>query len=264
MGSEIKTLTNELAQNPDSLVFLELAEKLRVRGQLLGAAKVLVAGLTRHPGLADAHDMYARVLVDMGHLRHGFEEWTAAIEAEPRHVGARKGLGFLCFRWGDLDGALEHLELALSADPMDGSVVQGLRMVRDAAENATGTPVAEVRTSVFDGLEGAQNGLLLVDKMGRVLGGGTTDVAGKDTSADVAAFVSAGVQEAERTARILELGTWEWMAIDGPGGNLYLNRPNPDSLLVVARDRSVPVGRLTLLAAKAAEAARKWLEEQRL
>lgn len=264
MASDIKSLTNELAKNPDSMVFLELAENLRTRGQLLGAAKVLVAGLTRHPNLADAHDLYARVLVDLGHLRHGFEEWTAAIEANPRHVGARKGLGFLCFRWGDLDGALEHLELALAADPMDASVVQGLRMVRDAAEQQSDQRVSEVRPSVFEGLEGAQKGLLLVDNRGRVLGGGMTDAAGQDTSEDVAAHVSAGVQEAERTARILNLGAWEWMAIDGPGGNLYLSRPNQDCLLVVARDRSVPLGRLTLLAAKAAEAARSWLEEQRL
>ena len=150
MGSEIRALTNELTQNPDSMVFLELAETLRARGQLLGAAKVLVAGLTRHPDLADAHDLYARVLVDMGHLRHGYEEWTAAITSDPRHVGARKGLGFLCFRWGDLDGALEHLELALAADPMDASVVQGLRMVRDAAENATEESVESVCTGVFE------------------------------------------------------------------------------------------------------------------
>jgi tetratricopeptide (TPR) repeat protein len=156
VGRDVKTLTNELAQNPDSMVFLELAETLRVRGQLHGAAKVLVAGLTRHPGSADAHDMYARVLVDMGHLRHGYEEWVAAVEANPRHVGARKGLGFLCFRWGDLDGALEHLETALSADPMDPSVVQALRMVRDAAENVSVVPEEEIVPGVFDGLEGAQ------------------------------------------------------------------------------------------------------------
>ena len=264
MASDIKALTNELAQHPDSMAFLELAENLRVGGQLLGAAKALVAGLTRHPHSADAHDLYARVLVDMGHLRHGFEEWTAAVEADPRHVGARKGLGFLCFRWGDLDGALENLELALAADPMDASVVQGLRMVRDAAENAIEDPSENAVPSVFEGLEGAQRGLLLVDNRGRVLGGGMCDVAGKDNSEDVAAFVSAGAQEAERTARLLELGTWQWMAIDGPGGNLYLSRPDQECLLVVAKDRSVPVGRLSMLAAKATDVARKWLEEQRL
>ena len=264
MGRGIKALTSELAQNPESMAFLELAETLRVRGQLHGAAKVLVAGLARHPNSADAHDLYARVLVDMGHLRHGFEEWTAAIESDPRHVGARKGLGFLCFRWGDLDGALEHLELALAADPLDASVVQALRMVRDAAENANVAPVENAVPGVFDGLEGAPHGPLLVDSRGRVLGGGMCDAAGQDVSEDVAAFVSGGAQEAERTARILELGAWQWMAIEGPGGNLHLSRPTQKSLLVVARDRSVPVGRLTMLAAKASEVAREWLEEQHL
>jgi predicted regulator of Ras-like GTPase activity (Roadblock/LC7/MglB family) len=253
-----------MVQNPDSMAFLELAEALRARGQLHGAAKVLVAGLDRHPGSADAHHMYARVLVDMGHLRHGFEEWTAAIESEPWHVGARKGLGFLCFRWDDLDGALEHLEFALAADPMDVSVVQALRMVRDAAENASVAPVEDVVPGVFEGLEGARRRLLLADKRGRVLGGGICDGAGRDSSEDVAAHGSVGAQEAERTARLLELGPWLWVAIEGPGGNLHVSRPTEESLLVVARDRSVPVGRLSLLAEKASEVARDWLEEQHL
>jgi len=264
VGTDIRVLTNELAKNPDSMAFLELGEALRVRGQLHGAAKVLVAGLTRHPDSADAHDLYARVLVVMGHLRHFYEEWMAAIESDPRHVGARKGLGFLCFRWGDLDGALEHLELALAADPLDSSVVQALRMVRDSAENIDEAAVEEVSQSVFDGLEGAQRGLLLVDNRGRALGGGMCDSAGVNRTEDVAAHVSAGAQEAERTARILELGDWQWMAIEGPGGNLHLSRPTRESLLVVARDRSVPVGRLSMLAAKASEKAREWLEEQQL
>lgn len=264
MARDVKTLTAELAQNPDSMVFLELAETLRVRGQLHGAAKVLVTGLNRHPGSADAHDAYARVLVDMGHLRHGFEEWTAAIEANPKHVGARKGLGFLCFRWGDLDGALEHLELALAADPMDASVVQALRMVRDAAENAVEVPVETVVPSVFEGMEEAKRRLLLADNRGRVLGGGMSGSKGKDASEDVAAHASGGAQEAERTARLLDLGSWKWVAIEGPGGNMHVSRPTAESLLVVARDRSVPVGRLSMLAEKASQVARDWLEEQSL
>lgn len=263
MATDIRLLTNQLAQNPDSLVFLELAEALRQRGQLHGAAKVLVSGLTRHPDLADAHDLYARVLVDMGHLRHGYEEWMAAIESDKRHIGARKGLGFLCYRWGDLDGALEHLELALAVDPMDESVVQALRMVREAADRPTATAVEEVPPSVFDGLEGAQRGLLLVDNRGRILGGGMGDGT-DDNSEDIAAHVSAGAAEAERATRMLELGAWECMAIEGPGGNLHLSRPTPESLLVAARDRSVPAGRLAMLAAKATNVARAWLEEQSL
>ena len=116
-------MSAELAHNPDSLVFLDLGEALRRRGQLYSAAKAAVTGLEKHPDSADAYDLYARVLVDMGHLQQAYEEWHSTVALDPQHLGAHKGLGFLCYRWGDLDGALEHLESALAADPMDQSVM---------------------------------------------------------------------------------------------------------------------------------------------
>ena len=264
MASDVKALTSELAREPDSMAFLELGEILRGRRQLAGAAKVVSAGLERHPESPDAHDLYARILVDMDRLPLAFEEWTETLELDDRHLGARKGLGFLCYRWGDLDGALEHLELALAADPMDPSVVQALRVVREAAAATEVLPIGEGVPSVFEGLEGAQQGLLLVDRRGRVLGGGMKDAEGVDVSEPVAAHVSGGAQEAERTAKLLELGEWDWMVIEGPGGNLHLSHPDPDALLVVARDRSVPAGRLAMLAARASIIARRWLQEQHL
>ncbi len=254
-------MTAELASNPDSLVFLELGEALRRRGQLYAAAKAAVAGLERHPELADSHDLYARILVDMGHLQQAYDEWQATVELDSRHRGAHKGLGFLCYRWGDLDGALEHLELAVAADPMDQSVVQALRMVRDAA-----TEVVEVeedpRRSVFQGLDGDGHGLLLFDTRGRVLGGGISNQLGEDVSEDVAAYVSGGCQEADRSSRILEMGDWRWMVVEGTGGSMHISRSEFDTLLLVARDGSVPSGRLAVLADRAAEVAREWLEAQ--
>ena len=61
MADAVRTLSAELARDPDSLVFLELGELLRYRGQLYLAAKVAVAGLERHADLADAHDMLRRL-----------------------------------------------------------------------------------------------------------------------------------------------------------------------------------------------------------
>ncbi|UCG85961.1 MAG: tetratricopeptide repeat protein [Gemmatimonadota bacterium] len=254
-------MTAELASNPDSLVFLELGEALRRRGQLYAAAKAAVVGLERHPQLADSHDLYARILVDMGHLQQAYDEWQATVELDPQHLGAHKGLGFLCYRWGDLDGALEHLELAVAADPMDQSVVQALQMVRGAAAELTEAP-EEPQQSVFQGLDGAHHGLLLFDTRGRVLGGGMSSHLGEDVSRDVAAYVSGGCQEADRSSRILELGDWRWMVLEGPGGSMHVSRSPSNTLLLVARDGSVPSGRLAVLAKRAAEAARQWLEAQ--
>jgi tetratricopeptide (TPR) repeat protein len=261
MSSDIRSMSAELASNPDSLVFLELGEALRRRGQLYAAAKAAVVGLERHSELADSHDLYARILVDMGHLQQAYDEWQATIELEARHLGAHKGLGFLCYRWGDLDGALEHLELAVAADPMDQSVVQALRLVRDAAAEAEGAE-EEPQESVFQGLDGARHGLLLFDTRGRVLGGGVGSQLGEDVSQDVAAYVSAGCQEADRSSRILELGNWHWMVVEGPGGSMHVSRSESDTLLLVARDCSVPSGRLQVLADRAAEVARQWLKAQ--
>ena len=113
MADDIKTMTSELARDPTSLVFLRLGEALRARGQTEPAARIAAAGVVRHPDLPDAHDLYARVLVDLGDFERAYHEWTVVLELDARHFGAHKGVGFLCYRWGDLDGAINHLERAL-------------------------------------------------------------------------------------------------------------------------------------------------------
>ncbi len=262
MSSDTKALTAQLAREPDSLVFLKLGEELRRRGQLYNAAKVAVAGLERHPQLADAHDLYARVLADMGHLQQAFDEWQAAVELDSRHLGGHKGLGFLSYRRGDLDAALDHLELALSTDPMDESVIQALRMVRDTVAEVTADEKRSSAPLVFEGLEGAEHGLLMFDTRGRVLGGGMKAESGADASPDVAAYVAGACEEAERSTRILEMGSWQWVIIEGADGNMHVSRSQEDTLLLVSRDRSVPSGRLAILADRAAAAARRWVREQ--
>jgi tetratricopeptide (TPR) repeat protein len=265
MADDIKEMTAELARDPDSLIFIRLGEALRVRGQVDAAGKVALSGLERHPGSAEAHDLYARILVDVGNLERARTVWEKALEIEPRHKGTHKGLGFLHYGRGELDLALDHLELALSADPMDQSVVQALRIVRAAAEEMP-EAVAEdpfAAADMFAGLEGGSDGLLLVDGRGRVLAGGVRDTQGAAVADEMAAYLTGISQEAERTSRILELGEWEWMVAEAAGGNVHLTRPTDGTVLLLLRDASVPPGRLSLLAEKANDVARTWLEAQK-
>ncbi len=266
MSDEVRALSAELARDPASLVFVQLGEALRLRGQLDAAAKVALAGLEQHPNLADGHDLYARILADAGDVERAADEWSIALAVEPRHAGAHKGLGFVNFQQGDLDAALDHLELALAADPVDQTIVQALQTVRQAAAQAAAAPAAgpPPRPAVFAGLEGADHGLLLVDPQGRVLAGGLRTGAGQDVADEVAAYLAGVSQEAERTARLLELGEWRWIMAEGEHGHLHLSAPSASALLLLARDRGVPSGRLAILAARAAEVARRWLETQLL
>ncbi len=113
MADDVKNLTAELIRDPHSMVFLRLGELLRTEGQLDAARKVVLTGLERHPDLVDAHDLYARILVDANDLDHARKVWEALLQIDGRHQGAHKGLGFLHYGSGDLDAALDHLAFDL-------------------------------------------------------------------------------------------------------------------------------------------------------
>jgi tetratricopeptide (TPR) repeat protein len=276
-NEDIRVLTAQLAADPSSLVFLPLGEALRRRGQLEAAEKIAIAGLTRYPDLADAHDLLARLLGDRGDLERAFDEWDIALRLDGRHAGAHKGIGFLYYVAGDLPQALEHLEAALTADSEAEGVAAAVARVREAlaapeAEApASGPPPAAVPAppprgpadsgpAVFAGLEGAQDGLLLLDGNGLRLGGGLSTPDGSAVGDAVAAHLAGVFRDASRASRLLSLGACTSVAAEAGDANLFLCAPTTDSLLLLVRDSSVPIGRLALQAERASEAARRWLE----
>ena len=280
MAEDVRALSAQLAQDPQSLVFLRLAEALRRKGQLDQALRVALNGLERHPHLADAHDLYARVLTDKHDYERAFDEWDMALRIAPNHTGALKGLAFLYFKVGDLQQAESHLELAQRIEPDDPSIQQAVAMVRGgaappppSASSAPPVPTPAVHTEVeaappldesrvFAGLEGAQEGLVLLDSAGRVLGGALRNPAGADVTDAVAAYLAGVSQEAARTAKLLGLGAWTGLSAEGKHGNVHVSHPSKDALLLVVRDRGVPLGRLAILAQRATAMARRWLEKQ--
>jgi tetratricopeptide (TPR) repeat protein len=281
MADEIRALSAQLAQDPQSLVFLRLGEALRRKGQLEAALRVAVNGLERHPHLADAHDLYARILTDKHDYERAFDEWDMAVRIAPHHTGALKGLAFLYFKVGDIAQAEAHLEQARKVEPDDPTIEQAFEMIRGghnalAAEAAAPSPPSAAapiaapaaggsgfdEARVFAGLEGANEGLLLIDGAGRVLGGALRDRSGADVTDTVAAYLAGVSQEAARTAKLLGLGAWNGLSAEGQHGNVHLAHPTPDALLLVVRERGMPLGRLAILAQRATTMARRWLETQ--
>jgi len=285
MADDIRALSAQLAQDPQSLVFLRLGEALRRKGQLDAATRVAVNGLERHPHLADAHDLYARILTDKHDYERAFDEWDMAVRIAPHHTGALKGLAFLYFKVGDVAQAEAHLEQARKVEPDDPSIDQAIAMMRkgaappapepSAASIAASSPPAAAVSSaapaasgaldesrVFAGLEGANEGLVLIDGAGRVLGGALKDKTGTDVTDTVAAYLAGVSQEAARTAKLLGLGAWMGLSAEGQHGNVHLAHPTPEALLLVVRERGMPLGRLAILAQRATAMARRWLEKQ--
>ena len=295
MIDDIRALTARMAEEPGSLAFIELAEALRRRGQLEAAFKVARGGLSRYPGLADAHDLMARVLSDQGDLAGAFDAWSSALQLDPMRTSALKGIAFLYFRAGDTPAALDHLQRAMEVDPDDPTIRQAFGRIgagrsdpssvpdaapgplsratdlpsREPARRAeppsapTPAPASAGRTpSLFDGVDGGERGLLLIDGNGLRLGGELASSDGQEAGDRVAAQLAGVSREAARATRLLGLGSWHTIAIECPDGHLVLAQPTADTVLLASRDPSIPMGRVGLLAERAARAARTWLEAQ--
>jgi tetratricopeptide (TPR) repeat protein len=299
VSDDIRALTARVADEPTSLAFLELAEALRRRGQLEAAGKVARGGLSRYPGLADAHDLMARILSDQGDLAGAFDAWADALRLDPMRIGALKGIAFLYFRAGDAAAAIEHLQRAAEVDPDDISIAQALARVRrdsrampsapapepveeealepEPAPTVTAGPPTPVERPVpppaptaslpttdevgspFAAIDGGRS-VVLVDANGLLLAGSLTTPDGTESGDRVAAELAGVSREASRAGRLLGLGQWHSITLECPDAHFVLVHPTTDSVLLAAREPSLPIARVALLAERAAREAKTWLE----
>jgi tetratricopeptide (TPR) repeat protein len=259
----IQALTAQLARDPASLVFLPLAEALRRRGQLDSALTVAAAGAGRYPEMAGAWDLIARVQSDRGEGDLAFDAWTTVLRLDPDHIGAHKGLGFLCYRGGDHARSLRYLQRAAELAPDDAAVQTALARVREIAGARRVPGYTEPATDPLRAMDTEPDQALLVDQQGRLLAGDLRGQDGGSAGEAVAAALTGVTREAERAARLLGLGTWRRISLEGGPAHFELRTPTIDSVLLLTRGRHVPAGRLAMLADRAAAAARRWLEELR-
>lgn len=234
---------------PRGHAFLELGERLRRRGQLDAAATVASAGLAHYPVLADAHDLLGRIRADLEDDAAAAAAWQSALECDPGHAGARKGLAFLAFRRHDFVGAERQLEAAASQSPHDTTLLAALDRVRLAR------PDAEESLRLDD----PSSCLVLFDTEGmRMIGTlGTTD--GGVVADSVAAEGAGFARDAARAARLLDLGVWRHVVIETPDARIAVLPVGLDASLLVRRPATTPIGRLVASATRAGAAAHEWL-----
>ncbi len=266
MADDIRGWSEQLANDPSSLVFLQLGEALRRQGQLEIALKIALRGLERHARSADAHDLVARIAVDRRDFARAFAEWEAVLRIDPNHVGAMKGLGYVSFQLGQFEDAERYLSRA-AAGGAGAAISTALETVRRSFDRPPSWSEADVPTSdaqrIFADLllDDGQTALLL-DGSGYVLGGLYIDGAGQDVSQDVGAQLSGISEEVERSMRHLDIGAWRSIIFETQTAVVAMAPTVDDSLVVVAASRSTPLGLLRRLLDRCSERATSWLRSE--
>lgn len=144
MPDEIARLSEALARDPAGMGWVPLADALRRARRLPAAERTALRGLERHPYHADGHDVLARIAADGGDTGRARDEWEMALRLEPRHIGARLGLGWLAHRIGDREAATRWWQSAHDLSPTDPRVAAaGRQLHAHAATIMSGTPGAE-------------------------------------------------------------------------------------------------------------------------
>lgn len=274
MTDEITRWSEELARDPSSRVFLQLGDALRRNGQLDVAFKIAQRGVERHPNDPDGHDLLARIAVDRGDLARAAEAWECVLRVESGHVGAMKGLGYVCFQQRRFEDAERYLSLAAQAGA-GSDVTSALETVRRGSEATAQSTVVEVEAVVetapktdprndprrlfADLLLDAGQTALLLDAEGYVLGGVYLDADGTDVGEGVGAQLSGISEEVRRAMRHLDMGAWKSIVFETQAAVVALAPAANDALLIVAASRATPLGLLRRLMGQCAERVMGWM-----
>ena len=269
MADDVRRLSDELARDPGSRVFVPLGETLRRQGQHDLALKVTLRGLERHPHFADGHDLLARIAVDRGELERAFDEWDMVLRLAPGHLGAQKGLGFVCFQQGRLAEAEQYLSAARENGDRDEQVASALERVQQARREAAETPrdpgrlpagtAHDPRFLFADVLTEAEQTALLLDREGLVLAGAYIAWDGRDVAQEVGAELSGVTDAARRATRHLALGEWTSIVFETEVAVVAMAPAEGDGLLVLATSRATPLGLVRRLLDRCTDRARRWL-----
>lgn len=117
-------LSAEVATNPDSTAFVELAAAYRERGDLERALRLCLRGIQRHPTHVEAHYELGRIYEQQGDRELALDEWGVVRQLAPDHLPTRLALIRLYLDEGRADDAYEEFERARRLAPSNGALAQ--------------------------------------------------------------------------------------------------------------------------------------------
>jgi len=229
-ADDIRRWSNELATDPQSLAFADLAEALRQQGDLETAERLAARGLERHPTHGPALGVMARIAEARGDLNAASGFWERARGHNPTpSTGASNGSVASPRTNG-------HGDAATPARPTGASYPTASYAAVPTFSATIVSPPA--RPEVVRSLVADADGLLLASPQP------SDDMAVLEAMAAAVAGVG---DDAARAMKHLNLGAWHALVLETAGDSLALAPAPAGSLTVLSVARHVPIGRVRAL-----------------
>lgn len=116
---DIEKLKGRVERDPDSKLFLPLAEEYRKAGMLDEAISVLLRGLERQPGYTSARVALGKIYLEKKMIEDARREFEKVIAAIPDNLYAHKKLAEIYRDIGEIDRAISEYRAVIQINPLD-------------------------------------------------------------------------------------------------------------------------------------------------
>jgi len=143
--SRIEDLEKRLSADPNSKIFVQLAEEYRKAGLPEDAIATCREGLDKHPNYFSARVALGRALLETDALDEARAEFDMVLQQVPDNLLALKFLGEALHRLGRVDEALSKYQLASTLSPEDADLADRIQKLESeaAAAHAGVSPAAD-------------------------------------------------------------------------------------------------------------------------
>jgi tetratricopeptide (TPR) repeat protein len=135
---EIEKLRARVEKDPNSRLFLPLAEEYRKSGMLDEAISVILRGLERQPGYTSARVALGRLYLEKNMMGEAKNEFEAVARAIPDNLFAHKKLADIYRDSGETEKAITEYETVISLNPLDDDARACLSEIMRSVPKETG------------------------------------------------------------------------------------------------------------------------------
>lgn len=123
---EIERLKERVDKDPNSKLFVPLAEEYKKAGMLDEAIDALMEGLARHPGYMSAHVSLGKIYLEKGMLSEAGAEFKKVVSAIPDNLYAHKKLAEIYRALSEREKAVAEFRQVLKLNPADEDAAKSL------------------------------------------------------------------------------------------------------------------------------------------